>query len=378
MSFVRWLWRLLCNNAGQVPSSLTLNYDAILTHSLMAYQPKMHDNITRGNKFLAFLKSKGRFRKQTGGERVRVPLMHSQNSTADIISGYGLVDTTPQDGFTTAFYDWAEMVVSIAISHKEERQNAGETQILDLLKSKTMQAEVSIKELLNNCLVAGRITSSSSLGQFLPRVGRMDSGASGPLPLAALIDASPTRSVSIGNINGNTYSFWQNQAKSSTTTTFAGLKLEMNNIYNTCSKGGGGSPDLMIGDQVAWETYWGALANLERYIISDKKTVDVLGGSSALAFRDAALIWDEVVPDVETNAEIVDAIGTVSTSNIHFVNSQSLDYVVESATDFVTTPFVKPENQLARVAQIMWMGAVGVNNRRKNGVLYGISQSITS
>lgn len=37
-----------------------------------------------------------------------------------------------------------------------------------------------------------------------------------------------------------------------------------------------------------------------------------------------------------------------------------------------------PENQDATVAQILWMGALGVNNRRKNGVLYGISKSITA
>jgi hypothetical protein len=28
--------------------------------------------------------------------------------------------------------------------------------------------------------------------------------------------------------------------------------------------------------------------------------------------------------------------------------------------------------------QILWMGAVGVNNRRKNGVLYGISRAIVA
>jgi len=378
MRFVKWLMALLCDNAGQIPSSLSLNYDALLTSSLMAYQPKLHDNITRGNKFLAMLKSKGRFRRQTGGERVRVPLMHAQNSTADIISGYGLVDTTPQDGMTTAFYDWSELVVSISISHKEERQNAGETRILDLLKEKTMQAEVSIKELLNNCLVAGRITSSAAQGQFLARVGRLDSGASGPLPIAAIIDATPTRSVSIGNINGNTYSFWRNQATASTASSFAGLKLEMNTVYNNCSKGSGGSPDMILADQKGWETYWGSLQNQERYLINDAKTVDVLGGTQALAFRQAAMMWDEVVPDVDTNAEVVDGVGTVTTSNMHFVNSMAMDYVVESGTDFITSPFVRPENQLARVANILWMGAVCTNNRRKLGVLYSISQSITS
>jgi hypothetical protein len=75
-----------------VPSSLTDNFDAILTTTLRAYQPKLRDNISRGSKFLAFLESKGQFRKQDGGERVQVNLMYGLNSTADIYSGYGTLD----------------------------------------------------------------------------------------------------------------------------------------------------------------------------------------------------------------------------------------------------------------------------------------------
>jgi hypothetical protein len=102
------------------------------------------------------------------------------------------------------------------------------------------------------------------------------------------------------------------------------------------------------------------------------------GGDDLLRFRGATFIWDEVVPDVETNAEVVDAIGTVSTSNIFFVNSQTMEYVRDSQTDFITTPMVRPENQDARVGQILWMGAMGTNNRRKNGVLYGIARTIVA
>jgi hypothetical protein len=106
--------------------------------------------------------------------------------------------------------------------------------------------------------------------------------------------------------------------------------------------------------------------------------VNVLGGADAIKFRNAAFIWDEVVPDVETNAEVVDAIGTVTVSNVHMLNSETFEWVVDSETDFITTPFVRPQDQDARVGQILWMGALGVNNRRKNGVLYGISRSIVS
>lgn len=374
-----WWWILLpLPLFGQIPSSLTDDYDALLTTTLRAMQPRLHDNITRGNKLVNWLRSKGRWRRQNGGERVKIALMHAQNNTADIYSGYGTLDTTPQDGITAAFFEWAQLSVSIAISRKEERQNSGEAQLLDLLRAKTMQAEASVRELLNNCIVAGRITSSANLGRFLARIGRLDSGANGPLPLAALIDSNASRSVSIGNINGNTYSFWRNQAQSSTATTWAGYKSELTNVYNDCSKGVGGSPDLMISDQVAWETYWNSLHNQERYIITNERTIDVLGGSEALAFRGAAWIWDEVVPDTETNAEVVDAIGTVSASSTFYINSAAMEWVVDAETDFITTPFVRPENQDARVAQILWMGAIGVNNRRKHGVLYGISQSITS
>ena len=380
MFFLRWILALLFNQQGQVPSSVTDSYDALLTTTLRAMQPRLRDNISRSNRFLAWLEKRGRFRKQRGGYNVRVPLMHAQNSTADVMSGYGLVDVTPQDGITSAFYDWAQIAVSISISDKEKMQNSGESAAIDLLKAKTMQSEVSAKELLNNCLMAGKITSGASAtqGQFSARTGRLDSGATGPLPLAALIDMNASRSVAIGNINGNTYSFWRNQSKASAATTFAGLKLDMNNLYNTCSKGVGGNPGLLIGDQVAWEEYYGALAALDRYVNANSSEKDVLGGTDALAFRGAMFIWDETVPDVQTNAEVVDAIGTVTESTIYFINSESFEWIVHPDADFATTPFVRPENQLASTAIIHWMGAIGVNNRRKNGVMGSISQSITS
>lgn len=367
--------------AGE-PSTLTDPYGALLTTTLRNMQPRIHDNITRGNRFMGYMNMRGRVRLEDGGERVKVGLMHGRNSTADIYSGYGLLDTTPQDGITSAFYEWAQLSVSIAISRKEERQNSGKSRILSLLDSKITQAESAGRELLNNCFVAGRITASAASGQFLARIGRMDSNASGPLPLAALIDTNASRSVAIGNINGNTYSFWRNNADSSTATTFAGYKQEMNNLYNDCTRGSGGSPDLLVGDQVAWEQYFNALQNFERYLVTEKRVVDVLGGMNGaddlLKFRGATFIWDEVVPDTETNAEVVDAIGTHTVSTIFFVNSEAMEIVVDSGTDWITTPMVRPENQDARVGQLLWMGAHCVKNRRKLGVLYGIAKTIVS
>lgn len=363
------------NERGQIPSSLTDNYDALLTTTARAMQPRIHDNITRSNKVVAWLTEHGQFRKQDGGERVKVPLMHALNSTADIYSGYGQLDTTPQDGITSAFFEWSQMAVSIAISRKEERQNSGSSKLLSLLETKTTQAEVSAKELLNNCLVAGRITASATDGRFLARVGRLDSGASGPLPLAALIDGTVARSVPIGNINGATYSFWRNQMTSSAATTWRGFFAECVTLYNDCSKGAGGSPDLIIDDQRTWEQYWNGLSNQERYVVTDQKTIDILGGSDMLKFRGAVRVWDEVVPDVETNAEVVDGVGTFTAGTSFYLNRNAMEWIVDSQTDWITTPFVHPVGQDARVAEMLWMGALGINNRRKLGVMKGIQRT---
>ena len=361
------------------PSVLTDDFASVLSSTLRNYESKMADNISRGNKLCAWLDSKGRWTTKSGGERIQIPLMHAQNNTADIYSGYGLLDTTPQEGITSAFYEWSQLSVSITISELEIFQNGGKSRIFDLLNAKIMQAEVSGKELLNNCIVAGYIAVSGASGSFTRRVGRLDTSAKGPLPLAAIIDITPTRSrTDIGNINPNTYGFWANQANSSTATTFAGYKQELNNSYNDCAKGTGGSPDLFVSDQVAWETYWNSLQSQERYVVDDKRTLDVLGGSEALKFRGAAWIWDEVCPDTETNAEVVDAVGTHTVSTVFMINSQTLEFVTGAGKNWKTTPFVRPENQDARVAQAIWYGALTCNNRRKNGQLYGISKSITA
>ena len=51
---------------------------------------------------------------------------------------------------------------------------------------------------------------------------------------------------------------------------------------------------------------------------------------------------------------------------------------VHSGTNFTPTPFTKPENQDAKVAHILWLGAVAVSNRRKQGVVGGIDTTIAS
>ena len=74
------------------PSQNTINYDSLLTTTLMAYRKEMVDNIFKDSAFLAYLRMKGAVKKQNGGERVAIPLMYGTNSTVATHGGYSVID----------------------------------------------------------------------------------------------------------------------------------------------------------------------------------------------------------------------------------------------------------------------------------------------
>lgn len=370
----------------------TETYDAVLTTTMRhMMSAEIHDQITRSNFIVSMLKSKGRFRSVAGGERIKVALMYQQNSGADIYSGYGQLDTTPQDGITAAFAPWAQMAVPITISGLEKLQNSSREAVIGLLRAKIDQSQATAEELLNNCLVAGRIQSGAtgSLNAFVPRIGKIDTSANGPAPLPYLIDANAARSVAIQDINGANESWWRNNATASTATSFNAYKKEKLRMYNNCRKGPGGSPDWIVSTQSVHEMYANGLSPQERYAPGNVSgSIDVLSGmggvgnqSDWLKFHGATQTWDEVVPDAGTStANVVDGIGTADQSGAHgteyYLNSRAMEYVVHSQRNWIQTPFVTPVNQDASVSHLLWMGQVVVNNRRKLGVLYDIDNSI--
>jgi hypothetical protein len=55
---------------------------------------------------------------------------------------------------TAAIYNWKQIAASIAISGIEEAKNRGTEAIIKLLNAKIMQAEMSIKSLVNGQLLS--------------------------------------------------------------------------------------------------------------------------------------------------------------------------------------------------------------------------------
>ena len=169
------------------PGTNTTYYDALLSTTLESFvgSGQMFDNIFKDSAFLAALRDMGAVQMQDGGERVRAPLMYEGNTTIKSYSGEEVLDTTLQDGITTAHYDWREIGGTIGITRKEERQNSGESALMSLLNAKTKQAQMQMRESLNSQLLAGTVSGTTfvpgnsakdlnPLGWFLRKNNQVD------------------------------------------------------------------------------------------------------------------------------------------------------------------------------------------------------------
>lgn len=314
-------------------TSRTLSMDALLATTMDYYKPKMEDNIHTANPFFFWITKDGKKKKQNGGANILVPVMYAKNSTVRSYQGYDPLDVTPQDGMTVAIYPWRQIAGSITISRIEERKNSGESQVLSLLKSKILQAENSMKEEVNRQL-------------FLDGTGN---GGLDLFGLNLLVEDGAAWLSNVAGIDRTVETWWRNQYTTATGLSFAtnGLNL-MRTVYNNCSKGNI-HPDLILTTQTVFEMYEKILAANERFI--DTRSGDA--GFQNLLFKAAVIMYDTYCP----------------AQTMFFLTSDYIDWYVDTETDFITTPFVRPSNQDAKTAQILAYGNVCLSNAARQGRL---------
>lgn len=354
---------------SSAPSQNTINYDALLSTSMTNYSKTFADNVSKSNAIFYEFQRRGMYKGKDGGERMSVPIMYGLGG-ADWYDGYDTLSTEPTDGLTTAFFEWRQMSAPITISRKEERQNSSSTRIADLLGTKITQAELGMKETFAKAMLQGNVSTGGA--SLATPVVSTRTGASGIDPLPLLVNAVPGAAGLIGNIDPSTNPFWQNQV------TVSGLSgaskptsflQEADHLFNSCGKGPGGSPKLIVTDQVTFEL-WNA-AYYDKY----RKTADTDADYpfENIKFRNAIITWDEFVPDVANGTTTPNS----GTGTAYFINPLFMGITYDTETNFISTPFVKPADQDAKVAQILWMGNMWISNRRKQGVWTNIPRTLT-
>jgi hypothetical protein len=309
--------------------------------------PKLVDNVFSARPLIYFLKEGGQIRQIGGGSKIVIPILNGLNSTARSYGSYDSIDITAQSGITAAEYKWKQFAATIAISGLEEAQNNSDQEIIDLLEAKTMQAEESISESLDKMFITSDVTAAGLTGGYAisgsyPSYTYTASSTADKdfLGLAALVKNTTAK---VGGITPSADTYW----KSSVNTTAAALSItSMNTLFNTVSVGND-QPNMILTSQKQYENYENLLVGNLRY--TDTKTADA--GFLNLLFKGTPMCFDKYVPDAE----------------MYFLNTKYLRLVGHSENWFKPTPFVRPNNQDARFAQIVCYGELTISNRARQG-----------
>lgn len=360
----------------------SITYNALLTTTA----DKIHKSgaiqnaITSSNPTFAAFMDKGKIKKvAVGGEQIMVNIMYRHNGTIDSYSDYDTIDTSPQDSTTRAWVPWSQYAGSVSLSGIRKFKNMGKEKIADLLKSEIKACTSGWAERLNLDLwqADGNTPLLSASHPFTGNGGK--NVISVPLWIQNY-NAAAADDYDIANIDQSAETWWKNQDHTPAADTFLGLNQSMRHLSNECSQGPGGTPDLIIADQVSYEIYETGMDDKMRYSMADVKARASVGFEHVY-FKGAKMFWDGYVPDAYTTATPSGTIVTGSAlaeGSMYFINTDTMCLYVGKDHDFAPRGFQSPVDQDASTSLYLAYLQLVCDNRRKNGVLHSILPTIAT
>jgi len=352
-----------------------VNWNQLLTSTLFNYNKKLHDAISKRNVLMKMLKNKGAYTSVEGGIAIEENLMYALGSI-QYFQGYDVLRREQIDGVTKAVYDWTQAAANIQISDDEKFKNKGRAKVLDLLSTKIKQAEMGLKEDWLGDFLQGKERAVVGGGIMNNAIDTI-SGSIGLDPLAKLIAYDPTASLVVGGINQATAQnnkgqyWWRNKTLNmgGVAMTPANFLQTFSNMYMQCSNNSEGSPDLILTD----DTTYLMLEYAMRATNMNTGPYTAYPDFENFRFKNAMVTWDDRVPNAVGNN--LDTSVATGKGSAYFINTDFVKIRYEQDSDFVSTPFMRPVDQLADVSYIIWRGAVTLTNRRTHGVIGNIPRT---
>lgn len=337
------------------------NFDALVSTTLKNYRRLLADNITAHQVLWFMMKEKGFIREEDGGTSIVEPLLVGRNTTVKSYNGYDIIDTTPQEGISAAEFDWKQIAGSVSISGREEFINSGsKTKVISLLESKIQQLQISMM------LETNRQLQGDGTGN----------GGKDLTGLAVAVEDGAAWST-YGGIDSNANPYWRNQwlgniaidtSPAAGAIDFNPLLDGMRTVYNSASRGKV-KPTILIGTQAVYEAYEASLTVNERFL--DMKLGDA--GFQNLMYKSTPFVFDEDMP----NNAVFTRTANVLNQELLFLNVDFMRFVLGKGKNFVVTEMQKPENQDAKVSQVLMYGNLTVNNRARQGRISNIDFNFT-
>lgn len=321
----------------------TPNLSELITTTLRNREKKVVDNITNKNALLRRLRKKNKIKiVKDGGRTLVKPLHYAENGTFKRYSGYETLDIAASDVISAAEYNWKQAAVVVTIDGLTRRQNTGKSQIINLLSERIENALMTFDNNISTDIYsAGTADSSKQIGG-----------------LQSLIADAPT-SGTVGGIDRQSYSFWQNYKYDASSDGGAAadatnIQTYMNQVWLNTLRGGD-KVDMILADNNYWLHYLNSLQAIQRITSVGGADPGTDASDGALKFFSA-----DVIPDGGSG---------IPTNHMYFVNSDYITFEIHSDANFSPMDERMSVNQDATVVPILFMGNLTMSNAARQGVL---------
>lgn len=297
--------------------------DDVLTASLADYSPTLTDNIYNRNVILSIANKNKKV--VDGGNSVVYNVIKTLQDDGGFYTGADPLNTTQSQGTTQCEYRWQNAYEPIQITKDEERQNSGSThKIFDLMAGKIRRSELAMSNRIEQALS----TSVSGAGYINDLETIANTGT-------------------LGTIAGATDTFWQATVTTSGSFAAQGLTDMATAYYAVSSAENTDTPDLIITNKTIFQYFEQTRLPLERV---ENGNLKANAGFTNLTFKGVPVTYGNFI----------------GTGLMFGINTNYLDYIVDSEMDFMTTEFMRPVNQMSKVAFILHRTCgFATDNRRR-------------
>lgn len=314
-------------------------FTELVSTTFRKHRKDITDNVSKNNALLRRIYDKKQVRKEDGGLSIVTPLDYAENATYQRYSGYDVLNIGASDVISAAEYQWRQIAINVTASGLELRTNAGDSRIINLVKSRVKNA---IRTFKNN--FSADMYSDGTLANQVNG-------------LQAIVANAGTGTI--GGIDSSTWTFWRNKVQSAAAplqggaaitpgpTTMESLMLP---LWLALTRGDD-QPDLIVMDNNYFTLFEQSQLSLKRYTDETKANA----GFVSLKYKNADVIFD--------------GGSGIPTNSGYFLNTDYLELVVHKDADMAVMDELRPTNQDAAVVPVLWMGNLTCSNRSLQGVM---------
>lgn len=322
-------------------SNAAYGTDGLIATTLKKYRPKLEDNVFGAKVLLWVLKSSGAIENVDGGRKIVQPLIYAGAANTGSYADDDVFATDPNVGISAAEFGWKQYYGLISFTGIELAQNSGQQALLNLMKARLQQVELTMADDLNQMLWGDG--SGNSGKDFMGIAG-------------AVAQADPSVGA-FGGIERASNAYWKPAFKAATVANTLAL-ADMTNVYNTASEGKD-HPNVIVSTQTGFEAYEALLQSNIRY--TDTEMGDA--GFQNLMFKGAPVAFDR-------DADV--ASTTEGNAPMWFLNTQYIRLSKLANKWFTPSEMLQPTNQDAFYKHLVCYGNLTASNIKRQGVLYDI------